>query len=75
MHDADDGDVRTMVLDRLVEGDLRILVERAGSFVEEEQAGFVQQDARDDQLLLLTARGRQTSCLRDMGGRRTSWAA
>ena len=45
----------TMVLDRLVEGDLCVRVERAGRLVEEQQSGLLQQDAGDDQLLLLAA--------------------
>ena len=44
-----------MVLDRLVEGDLGLRVERAGRLVEEQQPGLLQQDAGDDQLLLLAA--------------------
>ena len=44
-----------MVLDRLMERDLGLRVERAGRLVEEQQARLLQEDARDDQLLLLAA--------------------
>ena len=56
VHHADDGDIGAIVLDRLVEGDLGLRIERAGGLVEEQQRRLLQQDAGDDQLLLLAAR-------------------
>ena len=55
MHDADHGDVGAIVLDRLMECDLCLRVERAGRFVEEQQSRLLQQDAGDHELLLLAA--------------------
>ena len=55
MHDADHRHVGAIVLDRLVEGDRRLGIERPGRLVEEQQARLLQQDAGDDQLLLLAA--------------------
>ena len=55
MHDADDGNARAVVLDRLMERDLRVRVERTGGFVKEQQSRLMQKDPGEHQLLLLAA--------------------